>query len=125
MDSILYKNFAALKRPSPPLTRSISTTRNSFDSASTIAFGVMLGQLGYKVKSRRLQQITVTGRTWSRRSTVSSRATVDGVHLQAYAGGSGNNPCVGWDFGSVPVWPGLWDLFDTPAQVQKHHERLE
>ena len=44
--------------------------------------------------------------------------TVDGVHLQAYAGGSGNNPCVGWNFGTVPVWPGLWDANDTPSQVQ-------
>ena len=42
---------------------------------------------------------------------------VGGV-LQAYAGGSGNNPCVGWNFGTVPVWPGLWDLDDTPSQVQ-------
>jgi hypothetical protein len=25
---------------------------------------------------------------------------------------------VGWDFGTVPVWPGLWDLDDTPSQVQ-------
>jgi hypothetical protein len=44
--------------------------------------------------------------------------TVDGVHLQAYAGGAGNNPCVGWNFGGVPVWPGLWDQNDTPSQVQ-------
>lgn len=40
------------------------------------------------------------------------------MHLQAYAGGSGNNPCVGWNFGTVPVWPGLWDQVDTPSQVQ-------
>ena len=40
------------------------------------------------------------------------------MHLQAYAGGSGNNPCVGWNFGTVPVFPGLWDLNDVPSQVQ-------
>ena len=40
------------------------------------------------------------------------------MHLQAYAGGAGNNPCVGWNFGDVPVWPGLWDRDDSPAQVQ-------
>jgi len=40
------------------------------------------------------------------------------VHQQAYAGGAGNNPCVGWDFGGVPVWPGLWDLNDSPNQVE-------
>jgi hypothetical protein len=25
---------------------------------------------------------------------------------------------VGWNFGTVPVWPGLWDQVDTPSQVQ-------
>jgi hypothetical protein len=44
--------------------------------------------------------------------------TVDSVHLQAYAGGAGNSPCSGWNFGAVPVFPGLWDQDDTPSQVQ-------
>ena len=30
----------------------------------------------------------------------------------------GNNPCVGWNFGAVPVFPGLWDQVDTPSQVE-------
>jgi hypothetical protein len=44
--------------------------------------------------------------------------TVDGIHLQAYAGGSGNSPCVGWNFGSVPVFPGVWDRDYTPSGVE-------
>jgi hypothetical protein len=40
------------------------------------------------------------------------------VHLQVYAGGGGNNPCSGWNFGKVPVFPGVWDQNYTPSQVE-------
>src|SRR6478735_1426931 len=117
MDSILYKNLAALKAAIPALDALDVDDENSFDSASTIAFGVMLGQLGYKVNPDAFNNNSYWQNVVAQ---INSQlpGTVDGVHLQAYAGGSGNNPCVGWDFGSVPVWPGLWDLFDTPAEVQ-------
>ncbi|MDQ2860926.1 MAG: hypothetical protein M3T55_09410, partial [Pseudomonadota bacterium] len=49
--------------------------------------------------------------------------TVDGVHLQTFAGGQGNNPCSGWNFGGVPVYPGISDQpsappYLTPAQTE-------
>jgi len=116
-DSILYKDFAALKAAIPALDAIDCDDENSFDSATTIAFGVMLGQLGYKVNPDPFDNSSY----WTNVvAQINSQlpGTVDGVHLQAYAGGSGNNPCVGWNFGSVPVWPGLWDLDDTPSQVQ-------
>ncbi len=117
MDSVLYKNFAALKAAIPSLDAIDLDDENSFDSASTIAFSVMLGQLGYKVNP---DAFSNNGYWTNVVAQINSQlpGTVDGVHLQAYAGGSGNNPCVGWDFGDVPVWPGLWDLVDTPSQVQ-------
>ena len=77
----------------------------------------MLGQLGYHVAPDAFDDSSY----WTNVvSQINSQlpGTVDGVHLQAYAGGAGNNPCVGWNFGTVPVWPGLWDLDDTPSQVQ-------
>jgi hypothetical protein len=77
----------------------------------------MLGQLGYHVAPDAFDDSSY----WTNVvSQINSQlpGTVDGVHLQAYAGGSGNNPCVGWNFGSVPLWPGLWDQDDTPTQVQ-------
>jgi len=116
-DSILYKDFAALKAAIPSLDAIDFDDENSFDTATTVAFGVMLGHLGYKVNPDPFDNNSY----WQNVVTqINSRipGTVDGVHLQAYAGGSGNNPCVGWDFGDVPVWPGLWDLNDTPSQVQ-------
>lgn len=117
MDSILYKDFAALKTAIPSLDAIDFDDENSFDAPTTIAFGVMLGQLGYKVNPDAFNnssywQNVVTG------INAQLPGTVDGVHLQAYAGGAGNNPCIGWDFGDVSVWPGLWDLNDTPSEVE-------
>ena len=116
-NSILYKDFAALKAAIPALDAIDFDDENSFNSPTTIAFGVMLGQLGYKVEPDPFDNSSY----WTNvvaQINAQAPGTSDGVHLQAYAGGSGNNPCVGWNFGTVPVFPGLWDLNDTPAQVQ-------
>jgi hypothetical protein len=117
MDSILYKNFAALKAAIPALDALDFDDENSYDASTTIAFGVMLGGLGYHVNpdpfTNNSYWINVVAQI-----NAQLPGTVDGVHLQAYAGGAGNNPCVGWNFGIVPVWPGLWDLNDSPSQVQ-------
>lgn len=115
--SILYQDFQALKTAIPALDAIDFDDENSFDSSSTISFGVMLGGLGYHVMPDAFDDASY----WT--NVVSSinaqlPGTVDGVHLQAYAGGAGNNPCVGWNFGTVPVFPGLWDQYDTPSQVQ-------
>jgi len=116
-NSILYKDFQALKAAIPALDAIDFDDENSFNSPTTIAFGVMLGGLGYHVAPDAFDQSSY----WTNVvSQINSQlpGTVDGVHLQAYAGGSGNNPCVGWNFGTVPVFPGLWDANDTPSQVQ-------
>lgn len=115
--SILYKDFAALKAAIPALDAIDFDDENSFNSPTTISFGVMLGQLGYHVLPDAFDDSTY----WTNVvSQINGQlpGTVDGVHLQAYAGGAGNNPCVGWNFGAVPVFPGLWDQDDTPSQVQ-------
>src|SRR5260370_2769657 len=115
--SILYKDFQALKAAIPALDAIDFDDENSFNSPTTISFGVMLGQLGYHVMPDAFDQSSY----WTNVvSQINSQlpGTVDGVHLQAYGGGRGNNPCVGWNFGTVPVFPGLWDANDTPSQVQ-------
>jgi hypothetical protein len=115
--SILYQDFQALKAAIPALDAIDFDDENSFNSPTTISFGVMLGNLGYHVMPDAFDQSSY----WTNVVTqINSQApgTADGVHLQAYAGGAGNNPCVGWNFGTVPVFPGLWDLNDTPSQVQ-------
>jgi len=125
--SILYQDFQALKAAIPALDAIDFDDENSFNSPTTIQFGVMLGQLGYRVMPDAFDDSSYWTNVVSQINT-HLPGTADGVHLQAYAGGSGNNPCVGWNFGSVPVFPGLWDQDDTPAQVQTimtgWHEQL-
>jgi hypothetical protein len=115
--SILYQDFQALRAAIPALDAIDFDDENSFNSPTTIQFGVMLGQLGYHVIPDAFDDSSYWTNVVSQINT-QLPGTADGVHLQAYAGGSGNNPCVGWNFGSVPVFPGLWDQDDTPAQVQ-------
>jgi hypothetical protein len=115
--SILYKDFAALKAAIPSLDAIDFDDENSYNSPTTVAFAVMLGKLGYHV----VPDPYTNNSYWTNLVTSINNelpGTVDGVHLQAYAGGAGNSPCTGWNFGTVPVFPGLWDQDDTPAQVQ-------
>jgi hypothetical protein len=115
--SILYQDFQALKTAIPALDAIDFDDENSFNSPTTISFGVMLGNLGYHVMPDAFDQSSYWTNVVSQINTQLA-GTADGVHLQAYAGGAGNNPCVGWNFGAVPVFPGLWDQDDTPSQVQ-------
>ncbi len=117
-NSILYKDFQALKTAIPALDAVDFDDENSYDLNTTVQFGVMLGTLGYHV----LPDAYTNSSYWT--SVVSEinaqlPGTVDGVHLQVYAGGAGNNPCSSsWNFGSVPVFPGLWDRGDSYQQVE-------
>jgi hypothetical protein len=115
--SILYKDFQALKAAIPALDAIDFDDENSFNSPTTVQFGVMLGKLGYHVMPDAFDDNSYWTNLVSQINT-KLPGTVDGVHLQAYAGGSGNSPCSGWNFGAVPVFPGLWDQDDTPAQVE-------
>lgn len=117
-DSILYKTFAALKAAIPSIDAIDFDDENSFDLASTVQFGVMLGQMGYRVMPDPYFNASYWQEVVSEINT-QLPGTVDGVHLQAYAGGAGNSPCSGWDFGGVPVFPFLWDANDSPLQVYR------
>lgn len=116
-DSILYKTFAALKAAIPAIDAIDFDDENSYDLASTVQFGVMLAQLGYHV----MPDPYVNSSYWTQVvSQINAQApgTVDGVHLQTYSGGAGNSPCqAGWNFGSVPVLPIVWDLNDSPLRA--------
>ncbi|HVI10624.1 MAG TPA: hypothetical protein VND65_20210 [Candidatus Binatia bacterium] len=116
-NSILYKDFAALKAAIPALDAIDFDDENSYNSPTTVQFAVMLGNMGYHVMPDPYDNNSYWTSLVSQINT-QLPGTVDGIHLQAYAGGAGNSPCVGWNFGTVPVFPGLWDQFDTPAQVE-------
>lgn len=115
--STLYKSFQALKQALPSIDAIDFDDESTYDATTMTQFGVMLGNLGYHVT---VAPYTNAGFWTSVVSNINSQlpGTVDGVHLQAYDGGAGNSPCSGWNFGSVPVFPGLWDANKTPPQVQ-------
>ena len=116
--SILYQDFQALKTAIPALDAIDFDDENSFNLPTTVQFGVMLGNLGYHVLPDAYDNNTYWQNVVSE-INAQLPGTADGVHLQDYAGGAGNNPCsTEWNFGSVPVYPGLWDQVDTPAEVQ-------
>ena len=110
--SILYKDFAAIKA-ALPIDAIDFDDENSYDAESTTKFAVMLGTLGYHVT---MNPYTNNSYWISVVSAINSQlaGTVDGIHLQTFAGGEGNSPCSGWDFGSVPVYPGLSDQTSAP-----------
>ena len=119
--SILYKDFAALAA-ALPIDAIDLDDENSYDSESTVKFALMLGKLGYHVT---INPYTNNSYWISLVSQINSQmpGLVDGVHLETYAGGAGNSPCSNWDFGDVPVFPGLSDQpsappYSTPQQAK-------
>ncbi|HEY3639026.1 MAG TPA: hypothetical protein VGK90_12830 [Rhizomicrobium sp.] len=114
-NSILYKDFAAIKK-ALPIDAIDFDDENSYDSSSTIAFAVMLGKLGYHVTMNPYTNNSYWISVVSQINTQSA-GTVDGIHLQTFAGGEGNSPCTGWDFGGVPVYPGISDQSSAPPYM--------
>jgi hypothetical protein len=115
-DSILYKDFAALKK-ALPLDAIDFDDENSYDSSSTTKFAVMLGKLGYHVT---MNPYTNASYWTSVVSAINDKraGTVDGIHLQTFAGGQGNSPCASqWDFSGVPVYPGISDQSSAPPYL--------
>lgn len=114
-DSILYRNFQALKAAIPAIDAIDFDDENCYDQPSMVSFAVMLGTLGYEVT---LCPYTDSAFWTSVAASANQRrpGTVTAVHLQCYSGGAGQSPCSGWDFGAVPVYPGL-DNSSSPADV--------
>jgi hypothetical protein len=113
--SILYKDFAAIKA-ALPIDAIDFDDENSYDAPSTEKFAVMLGKLGYNVTMNPYTNNSYWTSVVSAINTTRP-GTVDGIHLQTFAGGDGNSPCSGWDFGSAPVYPGLSDQQSAPPYM--------
>ncbi len=121
--SILYRNFLALKNATGANAINFDD-ETLYDTATSVRFGVMLADLGYKVA---LCPYTNPSHWSAVRSQINSQraGAVDRVYLQAYAGGASNNPS-SWNtsMGTV-VDPGLWcrhgsgcTAGDNPSSVQ-------
>jgi hypothetical protein len=114
--SILYRNFQALKVAVPAVDAIDFDDENCYDQNTMVRFAVMLGNLGYKVT---LCPYTNMNFWTSVASQVNSQrpGTIDAIHLQCYDGGGSNNPA-SWNFGGIPVYPGVWNQGDSVAATQ-------
>ncbi len=108
-NSILYKNFKALKEAIPAIDAVNFDDESTYDEPSATSFAIMLADIGYKVSLAPYTSSTF----WSdlAKNTNSQRpGTVDLVYLQVYAGGAGNNPCDWQDyFDDIEIYPGVWE----------------
>ncbi|MCU4176609.1 LamG domain-containing protein [Carboxylicivirga sp. N1Y90] len=97
----------------------------TYDVESTVAFSLMLADMGLKVS---LCPYTQTSYWQSVYQQVEAEkpGTIDRVYLQCYAGGASNSPS-GWNqyFGDLKVSMGLWcrhgsscNEGDSPSQIQ-------
>ncbi len=115
--SILYQNFSALLTAIPSVDAFDFDDENCYDATTMVKFAVMLSDLGAHV----VPDPYTNASFWTNVvSQINSQrpGCVDSIHLQCYSGGAGNNPGTFANFGSVPVYPGLWDQNLTPSQVQ-------
>ncbi|MBV8798456.1 MAG: hypothetical protein JO208_01400 [Alphaproteobacteria bacterium] len=111
--SILYKDFAALAA-ALPIDAIDLDDENSYDAESVTKFALMLGKLGLHVT---MNPYTNAAYWTSLVAGINGKSPglVDAIHLQTFAGGQGNSPCAAeWDFGGVPVYPGLSDQTSAP-----------
>jgi len=118
-DSILYRNFQLLKQITGADAANFDD-ESAYDLASATAFGKMLAGLGYKITFA-----PYTNRSFWASLKTNLGSAVDKIYLQAYAGGTGNNPAQWTSALGMPVIPGLWSkngsgcsAGDSPATVQ-------
>jgi hypothetical protein len=102
-DSILYKNFRALKTATGADAIDFDD-ETLYDVTTTVKFARMLASIGYKVTF-----CPYTNPTFWQSAYNQLIGIVDGVYLQCYAGGAGNDPA-SWNgyFSGLKVQPGMW-----------------
>jgi len=107
-NSILYKNFQALKMAIPSIDAIDFDDESNYHVDSAVKFGVMLADLGYKITFAPYTAQNFWADTFTQINNQREGA-VDRIHVQGYAGGSGNQPST-WNalFDGISVSMGLW-----------------
>ncbi|RSN45818.1 lysyl endopeptidase [Amycolatopsis sp. WAC 04197] len=118
--TVLYRNFLALKNATG--ADAINNDDEAhYDVDSTVTFARMANAMGY----RNFTLAPYTAVSYWQGVKNGLGGLVDRVYLQAYAGGSGNDPATWTRSLGMPVDPGLWSkngsgctAGDSPAQVE-------
>ena len=103
-DSILYRNFQALKTATGAQAVDFDD-ETLYDVTTAVKFGRMLSSMGFKVTLCPYMNTSF----WQSVYSQLGPGIVDAVYLQCYSGGAGNNPST-WNsyFSGLKVQPGLW-----------------
>lgn len=104
-NSMLYKNFKALKEMLPEITAVNNDQEQDYDVATAVSFHTMMHDLGYKTTiapymNQNFWQAMVRNLNNAR------PGACELVYLQTYGGGAYNNPA-DWNFGDIPLWVGF------------------
>lgn len=118
-ETMLYRNFKALKEAIPEITAVNNDQEQCYDLASAKKFHAMMGDLG----------MTTTIAPYMNRSYWQSLATylkakglLDRIMIQCYDGGASNNPSDWHLVEGVPVYGGRMyyqDTWDIPYHIEK------
>jgi len=119
-DSLLYRNFLALKNATGADAIQFDD-ETQYDVTTAVRFGRMLSAIGYKVALCPYTNPTFWQSVYNQLGT----GIVDAVYLQCYAGGAWNDPAT-WNsyFTGTKVIPGMWCRHDggtagsSASQVQ-------
>jgi len=108
-NSILYKNFKALKEAIPTIEAINNDDEDAYNVSSAVQFHIMLYDIGFKTTTAPYTQKTF----WQNFATQINAArpgAVDRIYLQCYDGGAGNvgNPDA-WRVGDIPLLAGMLD----------------
>ena len=116
-DSILFRNFDALKKAIPEIDAIDFDDESHYRIPPTVRFSLMLAKLGYQVTF-----VPFTNQEFWRRSyrkiELMQPGVVDRVYIQGYAGGASNQPSL-WNglFGDLNVSMGLWTTHGSDCQL--------
>lgn len=104
-NSVLYRNFKALKEAIPEVVAINNDQEQDYDVASATAFHKMLAEIGYKTTVAPYTQ----KQFWQQlvANLNADEEICDLVYLQTYGGGAGNNPNDWKVFGSLPMYVGF------------------
>lgn len=105
-ETMLYKNFKALKEAIPEIVAVNNDQEQDYDVSTAVKFHLMLAEIGYKTTIAPYTNKTFW-KSMVEQINAEKPGTCEMVYLQTYGGGSNNNPD-DWDvFGGLPMYVGF------------------
>ena len=119
-NSILYKNFKALKEVLPEVVAINNDQEQDYELKEVIAFHKMLYEIGYKTT---IAPYTMKSYWQSLVANLNNDHEIcDRVYLQTYGGGAYNDPNDWKVFGDIPMYVGFDN--ESNSSVKKMFERF-